>query len=91
MSSLIMVGSLFCNGGAGAVPPFGHLYNMRTFVDCKLGDNDVICMNAGNHKELLQLAWKDYVLLEQPVLGSIAQPRPVAGRLSADSRLSADT
>ena len=54
------------------MPPFGHMYGMRTFVDERLAANDTIYMNAGNHKVLLEVAWKDFERLVQPSVGRLA-------------------
>lgn len=53
---------------AGAMPPFGNLYDMKVFVDETLSQEKQIAFNAGSHRELIQLAWADYELLVQPVV-----------------------
>ena len=60
---------------AGAEPPFGHLYDMRTFVDRKLSEQATLYMSAGNHKELLGVAWPDFAQLVQPTVCDIAKVR----------------
>ena len=55
----------------GAMPPFGNLYNMDTFVDRSLEEDEEIAFNAGNHSELIKLAYKDYVRLAKPVVVNI--------------------
>jgi Ala-tRNA(Pro) deacylase len=51
---------------AGAMPPFGNLYNMEVFVDERLSQEKQIAFNAGSHRELIQLSWADYQSLVQP-------------------------
>jgi Ala-tRNA(Pro) deacylase len=51
---------------AGAMPPFGNLYNMKVFVDEKISHEKQIAFNAGSHRELIQLSWADYQSLVQP-------------------------
>lgn len=50
----------------GAMPPFGNLYNMDTFVDKSLEEDEEIAFNAGNHSELIKLAYKDFARLAKP-------------------------
>ena len=51
---------------AGAMPPFGNLYDMDVFVDERLSNDKQIAFNAGSHRELIQMAWHDYELLVKP-------------------------
>jgi len=53
---------------AGAMPPFGNLYDMKVFVDKTLSDDEEIAFNACSHSELIQLKYKDFERLEKPVL-----------------------
>jgi Ala-tRNA(Pro) deacylase len=53
----------------GAMPPFGNLYNMDVFVDEALADDEEIAFNAGTHKELVRLAYKDFETLAKPTKG----------------------
>lgn len=50
----------------GAMPPFGSLYNMETYVAESLTDDEQICFNAGSHHELIKLAYKDYEEMVHP-------------------------
>jgi len=50
----------------GAMPPFGSLYNMETYVAESLADDEQICFNAGTHHELIKLAYKDYEEIVHP-------------------------
>ncbi len=50
----------------GAMPPFGNLYDMDTYVDKSLEEDEEIAFNAGNHSELIKLAYKDYARLAKP-------------------------
>jgi Ala-tRNA(Pro) deacylase len=65
----------------GAMPPFGNLYNMPVFVDESLAAHDEITFNAGTHRELVRLTWKDFVELVKPSVGNLtggAVARPAA-------------
>ena len=57
---------LFPDCEVGAMPPFGSLYGMETYVADKLAEDEEIVFNAGNHTELLRLAYEDYEKLVQP-------------------------
>lgn len=50
----------------GAMPPFGNLYGMSVFADEVLSHDKEIVFNAGSHRELVRLAWKDFERLIQP-------------------------
>jgi Ala-tRNA(Pro) deacylase len=50
----------------GAMPPFGNLYGMNTFVADSLAEDDEIAFNAGSHTELIRLRYEDFHQLVQP-------------------------
>jgi len=50
----------------GAMPPFGNLYDMPVFADESLARDKEIAFNAGSHRELVRLAWEDFVRLVEP-------------------------
>jgi len=56
----------------GAMPPFGNLYGIAVFADEGLAEDKEIAFNAGTHRELVRLAWKDFVRLATPRLGKFA-------------------
>ncbi len=51
----------------GAMPPFGNLYGMEVFVSQQLAEDEQICFNAGTHREVLCMAYEDFVRLVRPV------------------------
>ncbi len=51
----------------GAMPPFGPLYDMEVFVSSRLARDELICFNAGSHRELIQLSYEDFARLAKPV------------------------
>ena len=59
----------------GAMPPFGNLYGMPVFVDASLAKDKEIAFNAGSHRELMRLAYDDFVRLVQPTVLHFALPR----------------
>lgn len=59
---------LFPGCEIGAMPPFGNLYNMPTYAGKALGEQEEIAFNAGSHKELVKLSYKDYERLVKPIV-----------------------
>lgn len=57
---------LFPECEIGAMPPFGNLYGMDTFVAKSLVEDKEIAFNAGSHSELIKLAMHDYARLVNP-------------------------
>jgi Ala-tRNA(Pro) deacylase len=51
----------------GAMPPFGNLYGLEVFVSPHLLEDEQICFNAGSHRELMKMAYRDFERLVQPV------------------------
>lgn len=58
--------SRFPDCEAGAMPPFGNLYEMATYVDGKLARDHEIAFNAGTHTELIRMAYQDFEKLVEP-------------------------
>ena len=56
----------------GAMPPFGHLYGMKTYVEATLAGGHEIAFNAGTHRELIRMAYLDYERLAKPVVLEMA-------------------
>ena len=57
---------LFPECEVGAMPPFGNLYGFNVYVSEKLKDDDKIAFNAGTHRELIMLSYKDFENLVKP-------------------------
>jgi len=57
---------LFPSCEVGAMPPFGNLYDMDVYVEEDMTSDEKIAFNAGNHTELIELAYKDFERLVQP-------------------------
>jgi Ala-tRNA(Pro) deacylase len=51
---------LFPECEVGAMPPFGNLYSLSVIVESALTEDEEIAFNAGSHKELVKLAYKDF-------------------------------
>lgn len=57
----------------GAMPPFGNLYGVETFVDESLSKSKDIVFNAGTHTELIRISYQDFISLVQPKILSFAR------------------
>lgn len=51
----------------GAMPPFGRLFGMDTFISPKLARAEEIAFNAGTHTESMRLRFRDFERLVAPV------------------------
>jgi prolyl-tRNA editing enzyme YbaK/EbsC (Cys-tRNA(Pro) deacylase) len=60
----------------GAVPPFGHLVGLDTYVDVRLLEQPRIVFNAGSRTMSVLLATRDYARLEHPITGRFAEAGP---------------
>ena len=52
----------------GAMPPFGNLFGLPVYVEPHLAEDAEIAFNAGNHTEVVRMAYKDFERLTQPQL-----------------------
>ena len=57
----------------GSIPPFGSLFQLPTYCDQALAENERINFNAGSHTISLNLLYADYVRVENPQLGEYAE------------------
>jgi len=57
----------------GSIPPFGSLFDLPTLCDTRLGDNETINFNAGDHCISVSMRACDYLQVEQPQLGTFAE------------------
>ncbi len=59
---------VFADCEIGAMPPFGNLYGLKTYVTSNLADEPEIAFNAGTHTEVIKLAYVDYERLVKPTV-----------------------
>jgi len=57
---------LFGECELGAMPPFGHLFDMPVYVDQQLTADEEIAFNAGSHTELIRMRYDDFARLARP-------------------------
>ncbi len=50
----------------GAMPPFGCLYKMQTYLERSLADQPYIVFQAGSHSDAIKLATADYLRIAAP-------------------------
>ncbi len=69
----------------GAMPPFGTLYSLPVYVDEMLTRDEEIAFNAGSHRELVRLSYRDYERLVKPKVMKIV--RKTASEMLAEERM----
>lgn len=57
----------------GSIPPFGSLFSLETLCDRRLGLNEQINFNAGDHCISVSMSCEDYLKAESPELGDFGQ------------------
>lgn len=60
----------FPDSDPGAQPPFGNLYDMKTYVDDALANHRTIVVQAGTHTDTITLSYADYERLVNPKVAS---------------------
>ncbi|GAC1342100.1 MAG: aminoacyl-tRNA deacylase [Isosphaeraceae bacterium] len=66
--------SVFHDCQPGALPPFGHLYGVRTIVDPALARSHRIVMEGNTRHEGIRMRYRDYEAIEAPAFASFAVP-----------------
>jgi Ala-tRNA(Pro) deacylase len=59
---------LFPDCEIGAMPPFGRLYGIPTWVDACFQRDRPIAFNAGNHHELVRMSYGDWEWAARPIV-----------------------
>ncbi len=60
------IDKLFADCELGAEPPFGNLYELPTYMDKTLDDDDHIVFQAGSHEKTVRMSMADYRRLVKP-------------------------
>jgi Ala-tRNA(Pro) deacylase len=60
------LGELFPDCELGAMPPFGNLWDIPVYVDSTLSGDHKITFNAGSHRDVVQMSYKDYEGIVKP-------------------------
>jgi Ala-tRNA(Pro) deacylase len=64
--------SLFPDSVVGAMPPFGNLYGLSTYVDKYLAEQDYIVFEAGTHTDAIKMSYSDYEKIVKPKVEDLA-------------------
>jgi Ala-tRNA(Pro) deacylase len=64
--------SLFPECAIGAMPPFGNLYGVPTYVDKSLAQENYIVFEAGTHTDAIKLSYRDYEKIVKPQVTDFA-------------------
>jgi Ala-tRNA(Pro) deacylase len=64
---------LFPGCEPGGMPPFGNLFGLPVWVDDALAKEKEIIFNAGNHAEVVHMAYADFARLVRPKVLSIVE------------------
>jgi len=62
------LGELFPQCELGAMPPFGNLYNLPVYVDSRLSTQQEIVFNAGTHRDVVHMPFRDFERLVNPAI-----------------------
>jgi Ala-tRNA(Pro) deacylase len=68
--------SAFPDCEVGAMPPFGGLYSLPTFVDRELAEREEIVFQAGTHTETISLKASDYLSVSGATVADLVGGRP---------------
>ena len=60
---------------AGAMPPFGNLYDIPVYLDRSLADQPRLVFNACSHRETVAISGEDYRRLASPAMIEFAVPQ----------------
>lgn len=63
---------LFPDSVIGAMPPFGNLYGLPTYVDKHLAEQDYIVFEAGTHTDAIKMSYSDYEKIVKPKVEDLA-------------------
>ena len=64
--------TLFSDCAIGAMPPFGNLYGLPTYVDQSLTEQDYIVFEAGTHTDAIKMSYRDYEKIVKPKVNDLA-------------------
>ncbi|MCS6952912.1 MAG: YbaK/EbsC family protein [Bryobacterales bacterium] len=64
---------LFPDCELGAMPPFGNLFDLPVFVDGSLTSEETITFNAGTHRDVVHMKYKDFERLVRPTVMNLAR------------------
>jgi len=60
----------------GAMPPFGNLYGLPTYVDQHLAQEDYIVFEAGTYTDAIKISYRDYERAVKPQVADLVIDQP---------------
>lgn len=73
------LGELFPECELGAMPPTGNLFGLPVYVDAQLASEETIAFNAGTHRDVIHMRYRDFARLVNPQVLSFARRVTAAG------------
>jgi Ala-tRNA(Pro) deacylase len=64
---------LFPSCELGAMPPFGNLFGLPVYVDDRLAGQELITFNAGTHRDVVHMYFRDFDRLVNPAIVTFAR------------------
>jgi Ala-tRNA(Pro) deacylase len=64
--------SFFPDCAVGAMPPFGNLYGLPTYVHKTLAEQGYIVFEAGTHTDAIKMMYADYEKIVKPEVADLA-------------------
>jgi Ala-tRNA(Pro) deacylase len=64
---------LFPSCELGAMPPFGNLFGLPVYADARLAGEDMITFNAGTHRDVIHMHFRDFNALVNPAIVPFAR------------------
>jgi Ala-tRNA(Pro) deacylase len=64
---------LFPGCELGAMPPFANLYGLPVYVDNRMAAEDTITFNAGTHRDVIHMHFRDFERLANPTIVPFAR------------------
>lgn len=57
----------------GAVPPFGHMFEIPLYMDKTIHESETVVFNAGLHTKSISLKTSDYEKIANPIVGEFSK------------------
>ncbi len=73
------LGELFPDCELGAMPPLGNLFGLPVYVDDRLAGEDLIAFNAGTHRDVIHMHFRDYQRLVNAAVVPFSRRMVVGG------------
>lgn len=67
------LGELFPSCELGAMPPFGNLWKLPVYVDSRMSGEATITFNAGTHRDVIHMQYRDFERLVNPAIAPFAK------------------